>query len=155
MVNPDDLNVTPPRDISGARRRRELRSSAAVIDGPETPLDVQESPKTGGAELPDQLQDERPDPAPSATAIAEERAQQLVANISSEMLGELRSLREEIVDLMNEVSQRGDLLREAIRTHTEFAESSMQHKTIIAEAVAKLRAEFEHSRTPLPPIRNI
>jgi hypothetical protein len=44
---------------------------------------------------------------------------------------------------------------EAIRAHAEFAESSIQHKIIITESVAKLRAEFEVSRTPLPSMRKI
>jgi hypothetical protein len=44
-----------------------------------------------------------------------ERAQQLVAKISSQMLGELRTLREQIDDLMRDMNERRDLIREAIR----------------------------------------
>src|SRR5215218_10594974 len=50
------------------------------------------------------LEDQRSDPAPSASAIAEQRAQQLVNNISSQMLGELRDLREQIDGLMREMN---------------------------------------------------
>jgi hypothetical protein len=103
----------------------------------------------------DNLPDGRADPAPSAPAIAEERAQQLVANISSQMLGELRSLRDQIDDLMRDTNERRDLIREAIRAHAEFAETAIQHKIIIAESVGKLRAEFEASRTPLPRVREV
>jgi hypothetical protein len=119
-------------------------------------LQVQDSPSLnaeGVAEHPGQ--DQRSDPAPSASAIAEERAQQLISNISSQMLGELRTLREQIDDLMQDMNERRDLIREAIRSHAEFAETAIQHKIIIAESVAKLRGEFESSRTPLPPVRNV
>jgi hypothetical protein len=71
------------------------------------------------------------------------------------MLGELRSLREQIDDLMRDTNERRELIREAIRAHAEFAETAIQHKIIIAESVSKLRAEFEASRTPLPPVRDI
>ena len=71
------------------------------------------------------------------------------------MLGELRSLREQIEDLMRDMNERRDLIHEAIRAHAEFAETAIQHKIIIAESVGKLRAEFESSRTPLPPARNV
>jgi hypothetical protein len=95
------------------------------------------------------------DPAPSVPAIAEERAQMLVTNISSQMLGELRSLRDQIDDLMRDINERRDMLREAIRAHAEYAETAIQHKLIIAESVTKLRAEFEQSKTPLPPARKV
>ncbi len=100
-------------------------------------------------------EDDKADPAPSAPAIAEERAQQLVTNISSQMLSELRTLREQLDDLMRDVNERRDMLREAIRAHAEYAETAIQHKIIIAESVAKLRAEFDRSQSPLPPPRKI
>ena len=118
---------------------------------------IQDSPSVDASQVASARaeHDERSDPATSPQAIAEERAQQLVTNISSQMLGELRSLREQIDDLMHDVNERRELIREAIRAHAEFAETAIQHKIIIAESVKKLRSEFEASRTPLPPVREI
>jgi hypothetical protein len=161
LPNLDNANAKPTRDIFGTRRRREGgpqgEAAAQVIHRVEAALrDVAEGPQLDATEIANQNGlDELPDPAPSAPAIAEERAQQLVTNISSQMLGELRSLREQIDELMRDMNERREMIREAIRAHAEFAESSIQHKIIIAESVAKLRAEFELSRTPLPPMRKI
>lgn len=161
LPNLDHANAKPPRGLFGAKRRAEeppmepiadaiRRTEAALRQIPHGPplqssaLDFQHPPE-----------DSRPDPAPSAPAVAEERAQQLITNISSQMLGELRSLREQIDDLMRDMNERRDLIREAIRAHAEFAETAIQHKLIIAESVAKLRVEFDGSRTPLPPVRDV
>jgi flagellar biosynthesis GTPase FlhF len=152
-------NSKSPRPVFGAKRRAEpdpdggaiaeamRRTEAALVKIPHSP------PVAEGADA--STDDKQSDPAPSPQAIAEERAQQLIANISSQMLGELRSLREQIDDLMRDMNERRQLIREAIRSHAEFAETAIQHKIIIAESVAKLRAEFEASRTPLPPVRTI
>lgn len=96
-----------------------------------------------------------PDPAPSAGDIAEERALQLVANITSQAQGELRGLRDQLDDLIREMGERRAMITDSIRAHAEFAEASIQHKIIIGESIAKLRADFERSRTPLPPARNV
>jgi hypothetical protein len=155
-------NSRPARTMFGAKRRTEPGQEGGPImeamRRTEAALrQIQHSPSLDTTEGPSEqpTQDQRPDPAPSAPAIAEERAQQLVANISSQMLGELRTLREQIDDLMRDMNERRDLIREAIRSHAEFAETAIQHKIIIAESVAKLRGEFEASRTPLPPPRNV
>jgi hypothetical protein len=150
-----------PRPVFGAKRRVEpdpdggaiaeamRRAEAALVKIPQSPpVDATEGAGAASG-------DKGADPAPSPQAIAEERAQQLVTNISSQMLGELRSLREQIDDLMRDTNERRELIREAIRSHAEFAETAIQHKIIIAESVAKLRAEFEASRTPLPPVRTV
>jgi hypothetical protein len=158
LPNVENVNARPTRDIFGARRRREAGPQGDVAPQAVQRVETALRDATGviDAESPSlNALDERPDPAPSAPAIAEERAQQLVTNISSQMLGELRSLREQIDDLMRDMNERRDMIREAIRAHAEFAESSIQHKVIIAESVAKLRAEFEVSRTPLPPLRKV
>jgi hypothetical protein len=159
--NGELANSKSPRPVFGAKRRVEpdpegaaiaeamRRTEAALVKIPHSPS-VDAAEDAGGSS------DGKPsDPAPSPQAIAEERAQQLVTNISSQMLGELRSLREQIDDLMRDMNERRELIREAIRSHAEFAETAIQHKIIIAESVAKLRAEFEASRTPLPPVRTI
>jgi hypothetical protein len=148
------------RAIFGAKRRTDNALGGSVAEAmrrTESALrQIQDSPTLDVVESSTPpSQDGRPDPAPSAPAIAEERAQQLIANISSQMLGELRSLREQIDDLMRETNERRKLIGEAIRAHAEFAETAIQHKIIIAESVSKLRAEFEASRTPLPPVRDI
>jgi hypothetical protein len=156
MSNEHDEDSRPPRAMLGAKRRsgpsqegpiaEAMRRTEAVLQ------QVQHSPSLVSEQL---TQDQQPYPAPSAPAIAEERAQQLVANISSQMLGELRSLREQIDGLMRDMNERRELISEAIRAHAEFAETAIQHKIIISESVGKLRTEFEASRTPLPPPRNV
>jgi hypothetical protein len=156
--NGELVNTKPSRNVFGAKRReadgdpivqamRRTEEELRKVQ-PSPPLDVTED--SAGAEG-----DQEGDPAPSAPAIAEERAQQLITNISSQMLGELRSLREQIDDLMRDMNERRELIREAIRAHAEFAETAIQHKIIFAESVTNLRANFEASRTPLPPTRHI
>src|SRR5919106_3643923 len=156
-----ELSNANGRGIFDAKRHSEsdpVGPIAEVMRRTENALrKIQDSPPVNGiggsSEQPSQ--DRRSDPAPSAPAIAEERAQQLVANISSQMLGELRSLRDQIDDLMRDMNERRELIREAIRAHAEFAETAIQHKIIMAESVGKLRDEFETSRTPLPPVRDV
>ncbi len=157
MANDHDENSEAGRAMLGAKRRtqpaQEEGPIAEAMRRTEAALQrVQHSPSLVSEHL---AQDGQPDPAPSAPAIAEERAQQLLSNISSQMLGELRALREQIDGLMRDMIERRDLISEAIRSHAEYAETAIQHKIIIAESVAKLRTEFEASRTPLPPTRNI
>jgi hypothetical protein len=161
-VTNEEVSSRPARAMFGAKRRPEPGPEsgpiAEAMRRTESALrQVQHSPPldTTGHVSDHRAQDQRPDPAPSAPAVAEERAQQLVANISSQMLGELRSLREQIDDLMRDMNERRELISEAIRSHAEFAETAIQHKIIIAESVGKLRAEFEAARTPLPPLRNV
>lgn len=156
------VNSKSSRPVFGAKRRTEGEQQVGPIAEAMRRTDaalmkIQASPSLDAAEgsSGQPAQEQRPDPAPSAPALAEERAQQLVANISSQMLGELRSLREQIDDLMRDMNERRELIREAIRAHAEFAETAIQHKIIIAESVTKLRTEFESSRTPLPPVRNV
>jgi NADH dehydrogenase FAD-containing subunit len=159
MSNQDPVNSKLNRTMFGAKRRESDQLDAPtreVMRRTESALlQVKDSPSlhsTGGGS--DQTtQDQLSDPAPSAAEIAEERAHQLVSNISSQMLGELRSLREQIDGLMRDMNERRDLIRDAIRSHAEFAETAIQHKVIIAESVAKLREEFDASRTLLPPGR--
>lgn len=135
----------PPAEEAEAIRRTEAATDDIGRNG-----DMGDGTATDETEI-----DSRPDPAPSAGAIAEERALQLVANITTQAQGELRGLREQLDDLMREMAERRGMLVDAIRAHAEFAEASIQHKLIIGESIAKLRADFERSRTPLPPTRNV
>jgi len=157
----EQANPKPARPPFGAKRRSEPAQEegpiAEALRQTEALLQVKHSPALDTLEEHSKrpTQDQRPDPAPSAPEIAEERAQQLLANISSQMLGELRALREQIDGLMRDMIDRRDLISEAIRSHTHFAETAIQHKIIISESVARLRTEFEDSRTPLPPARNV
>jgi len=158
----NNFNPNPPRNIFAPKKRLlEQEHDQPMVDVPNQTeaavRQIQDGPPLDGSEsASDQpMRGQRSDPAPSAPAIAEERAQQLITNISSQMLNELRSLREQIDDLMRDTNERRDMIREAIRAHAEFAETAVQHKIVIGESVAKLRAEFDGSRTPLPPIRNI
>jgi len=147
-------NIGPAsgRGMWGGRRRQEPpprpgdAATADTIEGEATTMD-------GDRDEP--REDERPDPAPSAPAIAEERAQQLVANITTAAQGELRELRDQIDDVIREMGERRVALTDAIRSQAEFAEAAINHKMIIGESIAKLRADFEKSRTPLPPLRKV
>lgn len=161
--NSEFVNSKPARNVFGAKRRadHEIEGDPIVQAMRRTEQElrkVQHSPSLDITESESNADravlDQQSDPAPTVPAIAEERAQQLVSNISSQMLGELRSLREQIDDLMRDMNERRDLIREAIRAHAEFAETAIQHKIIIADSVTKLRADFEASRTPLPPVRH-
>jgi hypothetical protein len=161
-VNEEISNSKPTRPMFGAKRRSEAPQESGTITEAlrrtESALrQVHDSPPFDATAIASEhrVEDQRNDPAPSAAAIAEERAQQLVANISSQMLGELRGLREQIDGLMRDMNERRNLISEAIRSHAEFAETAIQHKIIIAESVGKLRNEFEASRTPLPPLRDV
>jgi|SRR5688572_15770627 hypothetical protein len=156
MSNELDEDSRPPRAMLGAKRRTGLSQEEGPIAQAmrRTEAVLQQVPHSPSLASEHLTQDQQQDPAPSAPAIAEERAQQLVANISSQMLGELRSLREQIDGLMQDMNERRELISEAIRAHAQFAETAIQHKIIIAESVGKLRTEFEASRTPLPPPRN-
>ena len=162
MSNQDHVNSKPIRSVFAAKRRPEPEHEGGPIEEAmrrteAALLQVHDSPSldnTNGTSE-QSISEQRVDPAPSACAIAEERAHQLVSNISSHVLGELRTLRDQIDDLMRDMNDRRDLIREAIRSHAEFAETAIQHKIIMAESVAKLRGDFEASRTPLPPVRDI
>jgi hypothetical protein len=159
----EPTNSRPQRGVFGAKRRSEEPHGVIMTEAmrrAEVALrQIQEGPSLESVEPTEsseqRAESDKRDPAPTAPVIADERAQQLVTNISSQMLVELRSLREQIDDLMRDTNERRDMIREAIRSHAEFAESAIQHKIIIAESVAKLRSEFEGSRTPRPPVRAI
>lgn len=138
-------NMEATKSRNGMFRRRGgpeaiERVDAALQDMGATPM------------MPD---NEQTDPAPSAPAIAEERAQQLLTNISSQTLGELRDLRDQLDDLMRDMNERRDMIREAIRSHAEFAASAIAAKSIISESIAKMRVEFDRSATPLPPVHKV
>lgn len=91
-----------------------------------------------------------PDPAPPASTIATERAHQLITNISSTTIDELRKLRDQIDELMRDIHSRRDLITDAIKAHAQFAESTVNAKTVIADGLATLRDQFERSNTQLP-----
>jgi hypothetical protein len=94
---------------------------------------------------------ESADLAPSQQAVATEHAHTLVTSITTNALGELRQLRDQIDGLIKNVSDRRDLLVDAITRHAEFADAAIAHKVIISEHIVRMRAEFDQSLTPLPP----
>jgi len=102
MSNQDPVDSKPMRAIFPKRRTEPEQVGGPigeVMRRTEAALQqVQDSPSLDATEgtSEQQTHDKRRDPAPSAPAIAEERAQQLVTNISSQVLGELRNLREQI-----------------------------------------------------------
>ena len=145
------------RGAWGSRRRQEPRpdDAEAIRRTEAATADIEGNQDMNGNGMEPHVEDEHPDPAPTAAAVAEERAMQLVANITTSAQGELRALRDQLDEVIRDLGERRGMLIDAIRSHAEFAQAAIQHKIIIAESVAKLQSEFEKSRTPLPPPRNV
>ena len=160
MTNTDQARPAP----WGNRRRQEPRQSEADLDAirrtEAATGDIEGDHTMNGNGLMEQnagAREQKPedDPAPTAAAVAEERAQHLVANITTAAQSELRGLRDQLDEVIRDLGERRTMLTDAIRSHAEFAQAAIQHKIIIGESIAKLQSEFEKSRTPLPPPRNV
>ena len=61
------------------------------------------------------------DPAPSAEGVAKERMEQLLANITTSTLNELRELRDEIDNLIRTVQARHDIILNACYQHVDYS----------------------------------
>jgi len=141
---------------TGNRRRRDetQQGLSAVLARVDEAMQQEEASAMDTSD-DNQATTAHPDPAPSAPALAQERVQMMLANISNPTLSELRDLREQIDALMRDMNERRDMISEAIRSHAEFSETTIQAKMIIAESISKMRAAFDKSRTPLPPVHNV
>src|SRR5262245_51255108 len=112
----EPTNVRPQRGVFGTKRRSDEPHGVIMTEAmrrAEVALrQIQDGPSletAGTTERAEQRSEsDKRDPAPSAPVIAEERAQQLVTNISSQMLVELRALRDQIDDLMRDNNERRD-----------------------------------------------
>jgi hypothetical protein len=150
----------PPAMWTGNRRRRDesQQGLSAVLARVNEAMQQEQSATMENSESTTTTSNEeeaRSDPAPSVPALAQERVQMMLANISNPTLSELRELREQIDALMHDMNDRRDMISEAIRSHAEFSETTIQAKIIIAESLGKMRAAFDKSRTPLPPVHNL
>src|SRR4051812_17138991 len=63
--------------------------------------------------------DDYSDPAPDPVAIAQERTEQFVGNMTSQALNELRLQRDETDALMEAIKKNDKLLQAAINEHAE------------------------------------
>jgi hypothetical protein len=88
------------------------------------------------------------DPAPDPVAIAQERTEQFVGNMTSQALNELRLQRDETDALMEAIKKNDKLLQAAINEHAERVASVIASKAIIGEALEKLRELF----APVTPV---
>lgn len=132
-----------PRTMNDEQNREPLSATLRRVD---TEMAIEQAVAKAVAEPGDPV-----DLAPSQQEVASEHAHTLVSSITTNSLGELRQLRDQIDDLCKDVSERRDLLVDAINRHAEFADAAIQHKTIISEHITRMRSEFETSRSPLPP----
>ena len=121
---------------NGNNRQREIDEAVQRAIGPEI-YQPNDKPAT--------------DVAPTEAAVAQEHAHMLVTAISTNGLSEMRQLRDELDDLMKNLGDRRDLVIEAIQAHAQFVDAAVAHKRVISDHVAKMRAEFDRSCTPLPP----
>lgn len=88
------------------------------------------------------------DPAPDPVAIAQERTAQLVGNMTSQALDELRQQRDETDALMVAITANDRLLQAAINEHAARVASVIASKVIIAEQLGHLRELF----APMTPV---
>lgn len=89
------------------------------------------------------------DPAPEATVLPTERAQQIVRNISATTLDELAKLRDELDDLMRAVRAREETVARVLEEHAGFAQEAIRCKLVIADSIVTLRKSFENGAPPL------
>lgn len=88
------------------------------------------------------------DPAPDPVALAEDRAHQLVGNISTHALDQLREGRDRLDDLMRGIDARAKALHGGIVELAQFSAEAIAAKVIIADALMQLT---ERIRPRVPP----
>jgi hypothetical protein len=91
------------------------------------------------------------DAAPTEVAVAQEHAHMLLTSVTNSGLGNLRELRDHLDELIKDISGQRDLITEALLGLAGLIDSVNASKDIMDEGITKLRAEFNRSRTPLPP----
>ena len=87
------------------------------------------------------------DPAPNPVALAEERAQQLTQNITTQGLDELRKMRDQIDELMHGIKASHEALVESTNAHARKVASCIEAKVIIGDALEALKKDF--SKNPV------
>jgi hypothetical protein len=90
------------------------------------------------------------DPAPTAEGVAKERMEQLLANITTSTLNELRELRDEIDNLIRTVQARHDTILNACYQHVDYSTSTIMCKEIIKGNLSKIATDFKNGYDPVP-----
>lgn len=89
------------------------------------------------------------DPAPTAEGVAKERMEQLLANITTSTLNELRELRDEIDNLIRTVQARHDTILNACYQHVDYSTSTIMCKEIIKGNLSKIATDFKNGHDPI------
>lgn len=85
----------------------------------------------------------RDDPAPNPVDIAEQRAQQLHNNITTQGLDELRKMRDQLDELMHGIQESHEALVENTINHARKVSSCITAKGIIHDALEALKKDFK------------
>jgi hypothetical protein len=90
-------------------------------------------------ELP---QSENLDPAPHPVDVAHQRSAQLMDNLTSQALDQLRQFRDDTDALMVALNKRHDAIVSAIDEHASRVASVIEAKKIMAEQTQKMKEMF-------------
>lgn len=84
----------------------------------------------------------RLDPAPSAVEIAHDRSTQLMNNLTTQALDQLRQFRDDTDALMVALTKRHDAIVSAIDEHASRVGQVIMAKEIMAEQTQKMKEMF-------------
>lgn len=87
-------------------------------------------------------QPERLDPAPSPVDLAHQRSAQLMDNLTSQALDQLRQFRDDTDALMVALTKRHDAIVSAIDEHASRVGQVIEAKAIMAEQTQKMKEMF-------------
>lgn len=87
-------------------------------------------------------QPERLDPAPTAVEIAHERSAQLMTNLTSQALDQLRQFRDDTDGLMIALTKRHDMIVSLVDRHASDVACVIAAKEIMAEQTQKMKEMF-------------
>lgn len=87
-------------------------------------------------------QSEKLDPAPSPVDLAHQRSAQLMDNLTSQALDQLRQFRDDTDALMVALTKRHDAIVGAIDEHASRVASVIAAKEIMAEQTQKMKEMF-------------
>lgn len=90
----------------------------------------------------DQLSTGKYDPAPNPVDIAHQRSQQLMDNLTTQALDQLRAFRDDTDALMVALTKRHDAIVSAIDEHASRVASVIEAKVIMAEQTQKMKEMF-------------
>ena len=88
------------------------------------------------------LNDMKLDPAPHPVDLAHQRSTQLMDNLTSQALDQLRQFRDDTDALMVALTKRHDAIVGAIDEHAARVASVIESKVIMAEQTSKLKDMF-------------